>query len=264
MSDQGRPELPSSVFQFLRDLEGALGDHFVGAILFGSWADGNPVADSDMDLAVIVSDLDREKSRQEVFRVLAHCGLDRNTLSLSVESYLRIKEFLGLGDPFAWVVLTEGKILKDRRAILSDLQQHCSSDHAQMEVAPVARYLQDKCGSHYAQAMQAFNQFLSNVQISVMAGAQATAAQRSQGRVTGADLADLADWGNLKSIMQETSATNREIEILEQLVLAHKNARSEEEFPGKTIIDMMLAAADLWKRLLPQTPGSPQGRSLQK
>lgn len=248
-------KLPEPVRRFLRDLEGALGDRLVGVFVYGSWSAGKQGEASDLDLAVIVSDADAERSRQEIFRVLAACGVDRNALSLSVESYMRIKEFLKRGDPFAWVVCGTGRILKERGDLLADLQKHCRSEAEPLEASSVRGYLQNKSAMHYVQAMQLLNQFYSNIQLSLMAGAQAVAASRCKGTVKPDTLVRMADWAKLKAILQETAATRREIESVEQLIMAHKAVRKSdrdaEDFPGKELLDKLKVAGDLWRRLLP-------------
>jgi hypothetical protein len=252
MTPKGKMELPGPVTQFLRDLDGALGDRLVGAILFGSRSNDRAEAESDLDLAIIVSDIDSDRSRQEAFRVLGMTGIDPKTLALSVETYMRLKEFLKLGDPFAWVVCSEGRILKERDALLSELQMQCRTSAEELDSAEVTRYLQGKSYTHYAQAMQALHQFLSNIQLSMMAGAQTVAAHLSKGKVKGSDLVAMVDWANLKSVLQETSATKREIETVEQLIMAHKHARNEDaDFPAREMTTMIRTAGELWKRLLP-------------
>ena len=248
-------KLPEPVRRFLRDLEGALGDRLVGVFLYGSWSSGNQGDSSDLDLAVIVSDADAERSRQEIFRVLAACGVDRNSLSLSVESYMRIKDFLKHGDPFAWVVCSTGKILKERDNLLGDLQKNCKSETESLEASTVKSYLQNKSSTHYVQAMQALNQFYSNIQLSLMAGAQAVAVDQHKNNVPPKLLVDIADWQILKDVLQEGGATRREIESIERLIMAHKNFReadmTTDELPGRDLIDGVRTAGELWKRMLP-------------
>lgn len=253
MTTKEKTKVPSAIVQFLRDLEGALGDRFVGAILFGSWANDEMTAESDLDLAVIVSDADGDQSRQEVFRVFGVSELDRNRVSLSVETYMRLKEFLNVGDPFAWVVCRDGRVLAERRDLLTDLQKQAKESTKELDASGVMKYLQGKSYTHYVQAVQAFQQFLSHLQLSVMAGAQAVSAHSNKGKISGSDLIVMSKWETLKSTLQATSATKREIETLEQLIMAHKNARrTGTEFPGKGVLDMIGATGELWKRLLPQ------------
>lgn len=237
---------------FLRNLDGALGDRLIGVVLFGSHADNRASEDSDLDLAVIVTDADNERSRREVHRVLGASDVDAGNVSLSVESFMRLQDFLKAGDPFAWVVCSEGRILKDRNDLLAGLQNECRSQSEGTDATLVARYLQSKSYSHYVQAIQALNQFLSNLQLSMMAGAQAVAAQHEKGQLTTEKLVGMADWENLKSALQATTATKREIETVEQLIMAHKHARkSADEFPTKEVTAMIHTAGELWKRLLP-------------
>jgi len=250
-------ELPVPVLQFIRDLEGALGDQLIGATVFGSWANGRRDPNrSDLDVAVIVGDAAGEQNREGVFRVLSTNPLvDRSSFSLSVESYIRLKEFLRLGDPFAWVVCSEGVIVKDRSGLLSDLQRQCRSVQESVDAAAASGYLHEKSRTHYALAMQAFQEFLANIQLSVMAGAQAVAAQRSQGRLNSKTLADMARWDHLKEKLSQAGATAQEVESIEQLVVAHKLARTETEyFAGKEAIDLVRRAGQLWRKLMPEGP----------
>ena len=244
-----------AIADFLRNLDGALGERLVGAILFGSRSKGNAGADSDIDLAVIVADVDRERSRQEAFRVLGASGIDLRNIALSVESYMRLKEFLNLGDPFAWTVCGEGHILKDRNELLKELQQKCGSSAEKLDSQAVAQYLKGKSTNHYVQAMQALNQFYSNVQLSVMAGAQAVATHQSKKGVLPDNLMKMAEWQQLKGVLQEAGATRREIETVEQLIMAHKQAHKADQvaddFPGKELLARIRDVGELWKRLLP-------------
>jgi hypothetical protein len=252
MSIQTKLELPETVTQFLHDLNGALGEHLVGVVLFGSLARGSGKADSDIDLAVIVTDVDAERSRQEVFRTFGACGASPSSVALSVESYLRLKEFLRVGDPFAWVVCSEGNILKDRCDLLSRLQQQCRSANGDRKVAAIVGYLEDKSRMHYAQATQLFWQCLSNLQLCTMAAAQAAAVQSSKRDVSEKELAGLGDWVRLKEMLQQTSATRREVEAVERLILAHKQARTNAaEHLGKDLVDALRIAGELWARILP-------------
>lgn len=252
MSNEAKPELPQAVQQFIQDLDGALGDSLVGIVLFGSLARGAGKADSDIDLAVVVTDVDAERSRQEVFRVFGASGASPDAVALSVESYMRLKEFLKVGDPFAWVVCSEGIILKDRVELIAKLQLHCRSAEGTREVAPTVAYLEGKSRMHYAQAMQSFWQCLSNLQLCTMAAAQAVAVQHPKRDVPEKDLAGLGDWGRLKDTLQQTTATRREIEAAERLILAHKQARTNAaEYMGRDLVEALRTVGELWSRLLP-------------
>ena len=252
MSNKAKPELPQAVQQFIQDLDGALGDCLVGIVLFGSLARGAGKAESDIDLAVIVTDVDAERSRQEVFRVFGASGASPDAVALSVESYMRLKEFLRVGDPFAWVVCSEGFILKDRCELLGRLQQQCRAATGDRKVAPTVGYLEGKSRMHYAQAMQSYWQCLSNLQLCTMAAAQAVAVQHSKRDVPEKDLAGLGDWGRLKETLQQTSATRREIEAVEHLILAHKQARTNAaEYAGRDLVEALRIVGELWARLLP-------------
>lgn len=247
-------ELPVAFVKFLEDLDGALGDRLVGIILYGSWANGKKSPESDLDITAIVSDADAERSRQEIFRVLGTSEVDRNMLSLSVESYMRIKDFLKRGDPFAWVVCSSGIILRERNNLLTNLQKLCQSQKDALDSVAVEQYLQSKSTTHYMQAMQALNQFFSNIQLSQMASAQAVATRQNKGQISSGLLVKMADWEYLKEVLQEASATRREVESVEQLIMAHKAVRRADreklEYPGKELFEGVRTAGELWTRLL--------------
>lgn len=245
---------PELAKDFVTNLDAGLGDRLVGVILFGSHAKKQASDNSDIDLAVIIADVDGERTRQEVFRILSASEVDRSMVSLSVETYLRIKEFLKKGDPFAWVVVSEGKILKERGVLVTDLKNYCNSFTDGIPCRDAARYLQSKSYNHYMQAMQAFHQFLSNIQLSEMAGAQAVAIDKTKGTISCEKITALADWSNLKAVLLETAATKREIETLESLIMAHKQIRSKDrDYAGKELMEMVQVVGELWQRLLPKT-----------
>lgn len=249
---------------FLRDVDGALGADFLGAILFGSHASRKAHAESDVDLAVVVADLNADRSRNEVHRAFNESGLNPRDVALNVESYRRIKDFLRLGDPFAWTVITEGKILAERSGLLSRLKDESPQLlHASQTPAAVSQYLFGKCSSHYDLAMDAFRQFLSHAQISVMAGAQASVA-KSQQKIAPQDLTKLSDWNYLKGLLVGLGATRQEIESAEALTLAHKKLRQPDGAAlGKDILEKMQTVGELWRRLSSQHPDAtknPVGR----
>ena len=243
-------ELPEAVAAFVRDTEGSLGANLVGVVLFGSYASGQENADSDIDLAVFIADSEAEQSREQVYHRFASAGLNRDAVSLSVETYGRLKDFLKAGDPFAWTVCHDGRILTERSALLSVLQTECQSGKNIPEPSSLVRYLQGKCSSHYDLAMHAFDQVLSNLQLSVMAGSQAAAAQMHGGKLSKAHLLSLSNWEELKGILIDLGANRREIHTLDKLVAAHKLARLDHPaFPGKEIVEGARSAGNLWRRL---------------
>ena len=243
-------ELPPPAAQLLKDLDGALGDKFVGAIVFGSWAEGSASARNEVDLAAIISDVDAELNRQAVFRVLRFHSIDPHVISLSVETYMRLKEFVEVGDPFAWVVCREGRIVHDRDGGLAGLQAECRNHTSGFDADAVRKYLEGKSSDHGAQAIQAMNQFLSHLQLSMMAAAQAVAVPAGQAPLSGTELVAMSDWANLKNVLEDFDATRDEIDMVENLIMANKRAGSNETFPGKIALDQMQAANELWRRLL--------------
>jgi len=247
------PNLPEPVKCFLNDLVGALGDQFIGAILFGSRAKNTAENTSDIDVAVIISDLWVEQNRQLVLRTLGTSSIDRNIFSLSIESYLRLKEFIKIGDPFAWVVCTEGIILKDRAGLLAALQKDCRNLKKQTSVRELVVYLHSKSQNHYEQARQTFQQFLSNMQLCLMAGAQAVAADRLVSTLAGTDLVAMASWENLKTILVRAGVSQNDIELIERLILAQKHLRiGQEDYIGKEIMDLSQNLTNTIYKMLPQ------------
>ena len=118
-------DVSGAITQLLQDLKGSLGAGLIGAILFGSHANGHGNENSDIDLAVVVADSNAEQNRRQAFRTLASITARNNNIALSVETYLRLKEYLKLGDPFAWAVCHDGKILTDTEKLLGELQTEC-------------------------------------------------------------------------------------------------------------------------------------------
>lgn len=247
-----KPNDSKEVSAFLHDLKGVLGGHLLGALIFGSHANGTARDDSDIDLAIILYDTGAGEAQKEVFRAFSGSKLNSGNVSLSVETYSRLRDFLRLGDPFAWVVCCNGIILKDCDELLNGLQQECRSVSSNREVAPIVSYLQSKSRLHYAQALQSLWQCLSNLQLCTMAAAQAAVLQRATGTVRDEELLPLSDWKHLKESLQTTSATSQQVEAVEELILAHKRARgNSSEYLGKEIVNCLRTAGELWEDLLP-------------
>lgn len=254
MNRQTALQLPPAVTRFLQDLGGALGNGFVGAIVFGSWANGKASGESDLDLAVIVADADAERSRREVFHALRVNEVDQRNVSLSVETYLRLKEFIALGDPFAWVVCRQGVVVYDERGRLAALRNECADRAERFDRQAVAAYLRQKGDNHLAHAMQGMTQILSNIQLSMMAYAQAAMVSASPGKLTADEVVQSADWGVVRTALSKTSLNEDELALVEQLVMAHKRARAKESFPGCDLANGLEASSKSWRRILQQNP----------
>jgi predicted nucleotidyltransferase len=254
MNRQTTLQLPQTITRFLQDLGGALGDRFVGAIVFGSWATGKASGGSDLDLAVIVADADAERSRREVFHALRVNEVDQRNVSLSVETYLRLKEFIALGDPFAWVVCRQGVVVHDERGRLAVLRHECSERAERFDRQVVAAYLKQKGENHLAHAMQGITQILSNIQLSMMAYAQAAMVSASPGKLAADELVQSADWEVLRTALSKTALSEDELAMVEQLVMAHKRARAKEGFPGCDLASGLESASKAWRRILQQGP----------
>jgi predicted nucleotidyltransferase len=246
--------LPAEVSNFLRDAGGALADRLVGAIVFGSWAAGNPSEQSDLDLAIIVSDADAERSRQEVYHALRVSEVDHRKISLSIETYLRLKEFLKLGDPFAWVVCRAGVVVEDSKSLLRSLQQECTSRTETFNRQAVSAYLRRKGEYHCAQAMHSASQLLSSIQLSMMASAQAVVVSSSSDALGPDDLVRSADWPTVKAEVAKNTMGKEEIALIESLVMAHKATSTKSEFLGRDLMESLDAAANLWRRLAAGQP----------
>ena len=171
---------------------------------------------------------------------------------MNVETYLRVKRFLTVGDPFVWVIVHGGRILRERSQFLTTLHRQCvERDEQDMpDAAALSQYLMTKCMSEYDLAMQALQQALSHFQLSVVAGAEAAATKDSQGRLPAVDLLDLAEWEHLERSLLDLGAGADEISCLAALVSGPKVARvSSSSFPGSDIIENARVAGELWKRL---------------
>lgn len=246
-----KAELPEALCDFLGDVKGAVGNSYVGSIIYGSIVTGAYTETSDIDVAVIVADLHGEPCRQQIFRTLAASSVDQTMVSLSVETYLRFKEYLHKGDPFAWVVCHGGAIHDERDNLLSGLQQQCRTLLDVPESQLVSDYLRSKSSNHYAQAMQAFHQCLSHLQLSVMAGAQACVSKQQGHALNKDNLIDLSKWTKLKQGLQQMGASRREVESAEQLIMAYKQVRKDSDHViGHDILEKIQTMGNLWHRLL--------------
>jgi len=78
-------------------------------ILFGSMATGEPTADSDVDLLVVVREVDdRRKLRIEMHRAVTGLGLPKDIVVLTTEEFERKRKIPGT---IAYPADREGRVL---------------------------------------------------------------------------------------------------------------------------------------------------------
>ena len=240
---------PKYLSRFVTDLRAALANNLIGVILFGSRANGRAGEGSDYDIAVVVADVSLDQARILAERTVETCGLDRSKVALSVEGFLRIKQFLELGDPFVWVILRDGKIISDSSSLLKGLQSECRQPDRTFEATATASYLKNKCSLHYDQAMSALHEFFANQQLSVMAGAQASVLQH-RNRLTPVDIINVTQWPALRKELASNAVTPKELDQLERLVMAHKTMGKPDGDPATTeMFDAIQHAGRVWQRL---------------
>lgn len=77
-------------------------------ILFGSYADGNPGPDSDVDLLVILPGKNKTLKNAVDIRLKLHPNFP---LDLLVRTPLAVRQRIAMGDCFMKEILTKGKVL---------------------------------------------------------------------------------------------------------------------------------------------------------
>lgn len=83
-------------------------------VLFGSYAEGNARADSDIDLLVIVeSDLRRDHRQEAISQALRPRRVPVDILAYTPEA---VRRCLELPDSFVRHILTSGKVLYERHS----------------------------------------------------------------------------------------------------------------------------------------------------
>lgn len=232
---------------FLRELSGAVGDRIIGAILFGSHARKSSNDLSDIDIAIVVTDLNVEATQRAVVDLRARDEEQLSRISASVETYSRLKQFLEWGDPFAWVVCTDGVIVADSENLLDSLQKACREHPKNFERPQLRSYLWNKCSSHHQQALQALDTFFTNIQLSVMAGAQALAVQSNPDPIGSKNLVKWAEWSQLVQDIEERTS-RAEIGAMESLIDAKKQLRLDEESPFQQVFKLLNTTSTVWHR----------------
>jgi predicted nucleotidyltransferase len=226
--------LQERVRAFIVDLEGALGDSLIGAILFGSHARGAATPESDVDIACVVTETSLATALAIAHETLAQSELREDLVSLSVESYLRIKEQLVDGDPFARIVINHGRILTERNELLRHLQ---STSVPPSDVTEC--HLERKAQAHFAEAMRAFHETLCQVQLCAMATFQRHAIGQKLATVE-EDLSTLCDPHQLEQLVTNAGFDRQIVHAFVALVGAHKHARSaNHDYPGVDLLTLL-------------------------
>lgn len=86
-------------------------------ILFGSYAYGEPHADSDLDLLIIKETADRWIDRMSVVRRIAYGAHPRIPFGPVIMTPHEIAERLACGDQFVREMLERGEVLYDHRRV---------------------------------------------------------------------------------------------------------------------------------------------------
>lgn len=253
-TDKIKSGLPGFLKPLIDDLVVGLGDRLVGVLLYGSWANNSANEESDVDLAVIIADADADRSRSEVFRIFYQAVEKPEQISLSVETFLRMRHFLEAGDPFAWTVCLEGQVLIERNTFLTDLKEkHINSDGL-LDREKTVTYLRQKSTIHYQQSMHAFHSFLSNLQLSIMAGAQAVAVENVTDTNSGQKLVPLSSWEVLHDVLKQIGVSNDELSAMRTLVYGHKEFRLKSGSSEiSNILNLVAIVGKTWERLSTQS-----------
>lgn len=217
------------------DVHAALGGAFIGAFLFGSHARGSARPSSDIDLALIVSELSATEAHELAKGVLARSPLARDPVALSVETYPRLKYLLESGDPFAWVICLEGKLLRDPLGLLDALRRRAVNGDIAIDPQRTMKHLRSKAEKHGRRAVERLYDALGEAQLAAMAVAQ-EAALIDRKPPSGEDLVGAADW----TLLESRLTTYPHLDALGALTVAHKLCREEVEgHPGRDLINLL-------------------------
>ncbi|RLE91547.1 MAG: nucleotidyltransferase domain-containing protein [Thermoprotei archaeon] len=115
-------ELVNRLQQASKDLKKALGDRFVGLMLFGSYARGEASKESDVDVLVVLHGLKGFKARSEIYSILAEQVKKPITL-IDVELEEVSKKDLEV-TPLLINILYDGLIIYDELGILRKLKDN--------------------------------------------------------------------------------------------------------------------------------------------
>jgi hypothetical protein len=198
----------------------------VGAILFGSVARHTDTERSDIDLLFVSDDGQHDSARQVVMQAVRQFprGL---RIAASVESYSRLSHFADLGDPFVRAILGEGEILLDSDERLAKLRTRCADPSHVPEAHAAARYLHSKALFHHRRVQRHLYDLLGDLQLSLMARAQALALL-DRGTSSPGVFHDLSDWGRLEELLRERGLRADLLARARALIEAHQNAFETE------------------------------------
>lgn len=96
--------------QQINDIGRMIGNRFhpQRVILFGSYADGHPTEDSDVDLLVVMPVKDSQVDQSVEIRLSVRAPFPMDLLVRTPE---KIKERLSMGDSFIRSILTSGRVI---------------------------------------------------------------------------------------------------------------------------------------------------------
>jgi len=211
--------------QFTNDALAAVGGNLLGAILFGSVARGTEHDTSDIDLLFVVSSLHRDAAA-DIVTALARAAREY-PLAANCDSYERLRHFAELGDPFVRTIFAEGEILHDTNQLLARLSEACRDPQRVPDKAAAARQLHTKALFHHRRVHEHLDELLGDVQLSLMARAQAIAllAESSPAPET---FVAISTWPGLESVLRDRGIDGTIAEEARALVAAYKQPFSTE------------------------------------
>ncbi|RLE89482.1 MAG: nucleotidyltransferase domain-containing protein [Thermoprotei archaeon] len=115
-------ELVNRLQRASKNLKKALGDRFVGLMLFGSYARGEASEESDVDVLVVLRGLEGFKARSEIYSILAE-HIKKPVTLIDVELEEVSKKELEV-TPLLLNILYDGQIIYDESGILRRLKDN--------------------------------------------------------------------------------------------------------------------------------------------
>lgn len=206
--------------RLVEDVRAGLGGNLIGAAVFGSVARGSDTPDSDIDLLFVVAEPGAQAAGAYV-RSVTSGAVAPLRVAASTESYPRLKYFAERGDPFIRAIFVEGTILLDSSELLRRLRNLCLDPGSVPNSAATVQYLREKGQYHHQLVEQHLYELICNLQLSMMARAQALFVANSI-EINPKRLIDAADWTRLSRHLHETGWTERRVKLFEALVKAHK------------------------------------------
>lgn len=189
----------------------------IGAVLFGSVARGEDTDASDIDLLFVARDDVREKTKA----LIIDEARTLRRLSASCESDVRLRLFVKSGDPFVRAIFMEGRILRDTDACLEGLAALCRDPDSLPTAHEAAEYLHSKALIHHRRVHEHLHQLPGDLQLSLMARAQALAIL-AKGTSSPATFVELSAWPELAAILRGYGLPDDVIAETGTLIGAHK------------------------------------------